>query len=56
MREIELAEGTEKTAERSWENLEKTGMDFGVFKPVNSLFVVMRSVEKSADERDGEME
>lgn len=44
--EIELAEGAEEFAEGGGENLEPASANIGVVKPVNSLFAVLRSVNR----------
>ncbi len=43
---IELAERTEEFAEGGGENLEPASANIGVVKPVNSLFAVLRSVNR----------
>ena len=46
VRKIKLTERAEEAAKGSWKNLEKAGMNLGVLKPVNSLLVVVRSVNR----------
>ena len=46
MAEIKLTKRAEEFAKKGRENLEPTGLDGGVIKPVDALFAILRSVDR----------